>query len=120
MNHFSDTPTNSRYYDDGGISAFDFIQAKDLNFALGNVIKYVSRAGRKNPETLLEDLQKARWYLDAEIDRVEEGIERGTIDAYPEDDESEGDDTEYSFFTLDPASLPKEVLAAMRRARDEE
>lgn len=40
-----------------------------LNFNLGNVIKYVSRAGRK--DDILKDLMKARQYLDFEIDRLE-------------------------------------------------
>ena len=41
------------------------IEAWDLNFSLGNVVKYISRAGKKN-ETL-EDLEKAAWYLDRAI-----------------------------------------------------
>ena len=36
-------------------------------FCLGNAIKYISRAGKKNPETEIEDLCKARWYLDRYI-----------------------------------------------------
>jgi hypothetical protein len=43
-----------------------------LNFNRGNVVKYVCRAGRKTE--LLEDLLKARWYLDREIERVEYGV----------------------------------------------
>jgi len=43
--------------------------ASEYNFCLGNVIKYVWRAGLKNDE--LEDLKKARWYLDYEIKRRE-------------------------------------------------
>jgi hypothetical protein len=88
MNHFSDTPTDSGYYDEGGISAYEYIVAKDLNFALGNVIKYVSRAGKKNAATHLEDLKKARWYLQAEIDRVEIAIEDGEIE-FADDDADE-------------------------------
>lgn len=38
-----------------------------LDFALGNTIKYISRAGRKDPDKMIEDLEKARWYLDWEI-----------------------------------------------------
>ena len=45
------------------------IEDWDLNFNLGNVIKYVSRAGRK--DDILKDLMKARQYLDFEIDRLE-------------------------------------------------
>lgn len=42
---------------------------ENMLFNRGNVIKYVARAGRKGD--LLEDLLKARWYLDREIERVE-------------------------------------------------
>jgi len=45
------------------------IEDWDLNFNLGNVIKYISRAGRKGD--ILIDLKKARQYLDFEIDRLE-------------------------------------------------
>lgn len=39
------------------------------SFCLGNAVKYIARAGKKNPKTLVEDLEKARWYLDREIAR---------------------------------------------------
>jgi hypothetical protein len=54
------------HYKSGGIETIDFIEAKDLNYRLGNVVKYVSRAGRKNSDPV-EDLQKAAWYLQREI-----------------------------------------------------
>lgn len=41
-----------------------------LSFCSGNVVKYVCRAGRKDPDKHVEDLEKARWYLDREIERV--------------------------------------------------
>ena len=40
----------------------------DLNFDLGNVVKYVSRAGKKNGELAIEDLKKAQWYLNHALD----------------------------------------------------
>ena len=40
-------------------------------FAIGNAIKYLARAGRKDPGAELEDLRKARWYVDREIALVE-------------------------------------------------
>jgi len=49
--------------------AIKVIEAWHLGFCLGNVIKYVSRAGKKSPN-LLEDLEKARWYLDREIENI--------------------------------------------------
>ena len=48
----------------------DVIRAWGLNFNLGNVVKYVARAGRK--DDILQDLQKARNYLDFEIEYIEE------------------------------------------------
>lgn len=49
----------------------DVIEDWRLGFRLGCVLKYVSRAGRKGPP--LEDLRKARWYLDREIAALERG-----------------------------------------------
>lgn len=43
----------------------------DKSFALGNAIKYIARAGKKNGESVLDDLRKARWYLDNEIAALE-------------------------------------------------
>ena len=55
----------SHYRSDTGFEAIDVIEAWGLGFNLGNVVKYVSRAGLK--DDALEDLKKARWYLDREI-----------------------------------------------------
>lgn len=59
-----------------GIQAIDIIEIFELNFAKGNAIKYTLRAGRKAEsgyeaiEKEIEDLEKARWYLDREIKRL--------------------------------------------------
>lgn len=53
------------HYTQGGIETIDFIEAKKLSYNLGNVVKYITRADHKGNR--LEDLQKARWYLDREI-----------------------------------------------------
>ena len=55
------------HYRAGGIETIDFIEAKDLNYRLGNVIKYVSRAGKKSTDPV-QDLEKAAWYLNREIE----------------------------------------------------
>lgn len=47
------------------------IQDWDLNFALGNTVKYISRAGRKDASKTIEDLKKAKWYLDWYIQYLE-------------------------------------------------
>lgn len=62
---------NPDHYQDGGIETIDFIDAKKLNFNLGNAVKYISRAGKKDPEKYKEDLQKAAWYLDREVKKYE-------------------------------------------------
>lgn len=56
------------HYCSGGIEPKDFIRANDLNFNRGNAIKYVTRAGKKDPEKEIEDLEKAKQYLQFEID----------------------------------------------------
>lgn len=61
------------YYSSGGIEAIDFIEAHGLNFNRGNVIKYITRAGRKDGEEELTALEKAKWYLDREIERIKKG-----------------------------------------------
>lgn len=55
------------HYKAGGIEVIDFIEAKDLNFRLGNAVKYISRAGKKDSDPV-QDLEKAAWYLKREID----------------------------------------------------
>jgi hypothetical protein len=57
----------------------DVIRDWELNFNLGNTVKYVSRAGRKENNSLLQDLKKARQYLDFEINFLENNIK----DKYP-------------------------------------
>lgn len=44
--------------------AIKVIESWELNFHLGNVVKYISRAGKKDKTKLKEDLEKAKWYLD--------------------------------------------------------
>lgn len=59
------------HYCSGGIQPKDFIRSNDLNFFRGNVIKYVTRAGKKDKGKEIEDLLKARQYLDFEIEYLE-------------------------------------------------
>lgn len=49
----------------------DVIEAFQLPYHLGCVAKYLFRAGRKDPAKLVEDLKKARWYLDRYISKLE-------------------------------------------------
>lgn len=61
-----DLVNHPAHYKAGGIETIDFIEAKDLNYRLGNVIKYVARAGKKDTDPV-QDLEKALWYLQREI-----------------------------------------------------
>lgn len=61
----TDLVNHPPHYKTGGVETIDFIEAKDLNYRLGNVVKYVSRAGKKGDP--IEDLEKALWYLQREI-----------------------------------------------------
>lgn len=62
----------SHYGGDTSYEAIKVIHAWGLNFALGSVVKYVCRAGRKRGEPELDDLRKARWYLNWEIKQREQ------------------------------------------------
>lgn len=61
---------NPKYYK-GKVEVIDAIEAWGLNFHRGNAIKYIARAGKKNNETEIEDLEKAVWYINREIQRLE-------------------------------------------------
>ena len=66
----TDDPVNHPAHYTGHPSGIECIQiTRWMNFNMGNVIKYVWRAGNKG--NALEDLKKARWYLDDEIKRRE-------------------------------------------------
>lgn len=68
-----DIINNPKHY--GGVDnpyeTIKVIEAWGLGFCLGNLLKYASRAGKKDPAKRLEDLKKARWYLDREISNAE-------------------------------------------------
>lgn len=60
------------HYTDGGIETIDFIEAKKLPYHLGNAVKYISRAGKKDKSKTVEDLRKAIWYIERYIKQLEE------------------------------------------------
>lgn len=66
----NDAVNRPAHYTDGKIEVIDFIEDKGLNFHRGNAVKYIARAGKKNPKKEAEDLRKAAWYLNREIDRI--------------------------------------------------
>ena len=75
--------TGPEYYRRGSIQVWDFVRDKELNFHLGNVIKYVCRAGHKFDD--IDDLEKAILYLKNEVEfrtsqRVQECIRGQELD----------------------------------------
>lgn len=56
---------------DNPYEAIKVIRAWKLGFSLGNAVKYIARAGKKDPSKTIEDLKKARWYIDEEISFLE-------------------------------------------------
>lgn len=64
-----DPVNHPAHYTDGQIEVIDFIDDKKLSYCLGNAIKYISCAGKKDPTKTIEDLQKAVWYLNHEIEK---------------------------------------------------
>jgi len=55
------------YGGDTTYEAIKVIEAWGLGFSLGNSVKYISRAGKKDPSAEIQDLEKARWYIDRHI-----------------------------------------------------
>lgn len=59
------------YHAESGLEVIDIIEAWKLNFNRGNALKYIARAGHKDPARELEDLKKALWYIQRELQRIE-------------------------------------------------
>lgn len=56
--------------EDNPYEAIKVIEAWNLGFCLGNAVKYIARAGKKDPTREIEDLQKAAWYINREIEKL--------------------------------------------------
>lgn len=69
----SEAVSHPAYYGgaDNPYEAIKVIEAWELDFCLGNAVKYIARAGKKNPAKAAEDLAKARWYLTRALERLE-------------------------------------------------
>jgi hypothetical protein len=63
-----DKVNHPSHYKVGGIETIDFIEAKNLGYNLGNVVKYITRADHKGNK--LEDLKKAQWYLNRAVSKL--------------------------------------------------
>lgn len=66
----NDNVNHPSHYTYGKIEVIDAIEAWGLNFHRGNAVKYIARAGKKNIVKEVEDLEKAVWYINREIERL--------------------------------------------------
>lgn len=69
-NSKEDSINHPSHYTFGKIEVIDVIDDWKLSYELSSVIKYVARAGKKDPLRTIEDLKKAAWYLNREIENL--------------------------------------------------
>jgi hypothetical protein len=69
--HSDENVDHPNHYRPGIYEAINVINAWKLNFSLGNAVKYICRAGHKDPNREIEDLKKALFYIQSEIERIE-------------------------------------------------
>lgn len=83
--NYDDTATMTRppeavnhpaHYGRGRYEVIKVIDAWDLDFSRGNAVKYIARAGKKNPDTEIEDLEKAIFYLKHEVKKLRKEAEQ--------------------------------------------
>lgn len=66
----ADSVNHPAHYNSGRIEVIEAIEDWKLNYHRGNAVKYVARAGKKNPAKEVEDLEKAIWYLRRDVERL--------------------------------------------------
>lgn len=67
----NDAVNHPSHYTDGKIEVIEYIEDKKLGYHLGNAVKYISRAGKKDPAKTIEDLKKAMWYINRQIELLD-------------------------------------------------
>jgi hypothetical protein len=72
MSRMADIINHPNYYSSSSIEAIDVIESWQLDFCLGNVVKYVARWNKKGNH--LDNLRKAQWYLQRKIQTLEKGL----------------------------------------------
>lgn len=65
-----DAVNHPSHYTLGGVEVIDAIEAWELGYNLGNAVKYIARAGKKDPNKEVEDLKKGAFYLQRQIDNL--------------------------------------------------
>lgn len=66
----TDNVNHPSHYTSGKIEVIDFIEDQKLDMHTGNAVKYIARAGKKNPDKEIEDLEKSVWYLQRKINKL--------------------------------------------------
>lgn len=75
-----DDPVNHpSHYTTGKIEVIDFITDKKLSFCRGNAVKYIVRAGLKDPKKTVEDLEKAEFYIKREIEETKKALAESDV-----------------------------------------
>jgi hypothetical protein len=69
-----DPVNHPSHYTSGKIEVYDFIEDQKLDFPSGNAVKYICRAGKKDPSKEVEDLEKAIWYLTRKIKNLGKSV----------------------------------------------
>ena len=72
----NDAVNHPSHYTSGSIEVIDFIEDQKLPYHLGSAMKYICRAGKKDPAKTVEDLQKAVWYINRYIDLLGREVSR--------------------------------------------
>jgi hypothetical protein len=72
----SDSVRHPSHYNSGRVEVIEFIEDQNLSFHLANSLKYICRAGKKDPKKYTEDLQKAIWYIERAIEINKENPKR--------------------------------------------
>lgn len=70
VSYYDPVECPSHYIEGRAYEPIDVIEDWKLDFCLGNALKYISRAGRKNENTEIEDLSKALWYINRRIEQL--------------------------------------------------
>ena len=72
----NDPVNHPSHYTSGSIEVIDFIEDQKMPYHLGSAMKYICRAGKKDPAKTVEDLQKAAWYITRYIDLLGREVSR--------------------------------------------
>ena len=73
----NDAVNHPAHYTFGRIEVIEAIEDWGLGYHLGNAVKYIARAGRKDASKTLEDLRKAQWYLSRKIEQIAGSTQHG-------------------------------------------